>query len=311
MISFRFHLVSIVAVFLALAIGIVVGSTVIDQGIVDSLRDRVDDVSNNLDDRERANQALNEQVGDLQDFVEDSAQFSVDGRLEDAVAVIVTDRGISRDPVDETTALLEQAGADVRGVLTVQPSWDLEDEERRVGLAEAIGADEDETVEALQERAASLLITDVASSVEVVDDGTGALDAISELRLVEFEERDQVVAEDAEQVVVVVVSGPQSQITTPAHTTPFLEAAVEVAGSVLQAEVHVESEDGPDRADSLAPIFGDPDLAAQVATVDDLDLPMGPTTVALALAAAQAGEIGHYGVGDTADRAAPLPPESS
>jgi hypothetical protein len=48
-----------------------------------------------------------------------------------------------------------------------------------------------------------------------------------------------------------------------------------------------------------------------VATVDDLDLPMGPTTVVLALAAALAGEVGHFGVGDSADRAAPLPPGST
>ena len=35
MISLRYHLVSIVAVFLALALGVVVGTTVVNQGIVD------------------------------------------------------------------------------------------------------------------------------------------------------------------------------------------------------------------------------------------------------------------------------------
>jgi len=50
-------------------------------------------------------------------------------------------------------------------------------------------------------------------------------------------------------------------------------------------------------------------LLGQVTTVDDLDLPMGPTTVVLALMAARAGQVGHYGVGNGADAAAPLPPE--
>jgi hypothetical protein len=311
LISFRFHLVSIVAVFLALAIGIVVGSTVIDQGIVDTLRDRVEAVNNNLSAREEANDRLREVNEELSSFVLDSSAYAVDQRLPGAVAVIVTDRGVDDEPVDRTIELLDQAGAAVRGVLPVQPAWDLADEERRANLADAIEMDADEPVESLQERTAALVVTDLASSVEVVDDDTGALDAITELRLVDFEVMDEVVVPRAARIVFVVVSGPGSNITPVNHTEDFVRAATEVAGSVVQAEVYVASEDGPDRADSLAAVFGDPDLAAQVATVDDLDLDMGPTTVVLALAAAQAGQIGHYGVGDTADRAAPLPPGSS
>ncbi|MFN2523414.1 MAG: copper transporter, partial [Mycobacteriales bacterium] len=37
-IDFRYHLVSIIAVFLALALGIVVGTTALNGGIVDTLR---------------------------------------------------------------------------------------------------------------------------------------------------------------------------------------------------------------------------------------------------------------------------------
>jgi hypothetical protein len=311
LISFRFHLVTVVAIFLALAVGIVVGSTVIDQGIVDTLENRVEDVRANLQDREEANDALREENDDLQSFVEESGPFSVDARLPDTVAVIVADRGVDNDPIEQTIELLDQAGASVRGVLTVQRSWDLQDEDRRAGLAEAIGMADDDAVEALQSRAADLLVTDLSSSVEVVDDDTGALDAIAELRLVDFELMDEEVAPRPARVVFVVVTGPASDVTAVSHVADFASAAAEVAGSVVVGEVFVESTDGPDRADSLAPILGDPDLAAEVATVDDLDLPMGPTTVVLALAAAQAGEVGHFGVGDSADRVAPLPPGST
>ena len=38
MISLRYHIVSLVAVFLALALGIVVGSTVLQEGTVSALR---------------------------------------------------------------------------------------------------------------------------------------------------------------------------------------------------------------------------------------------------------------------------------
>ncbi len=310
MISFRFHIVSIVAVFLALAIGIVIGSTVIDQTIVDNLEDRVDDVNDNLDDRLQANEELQEEVDDLEAFIGDSAAIAVDGRLDEVVTVLVTDRGVDAGPVDRTVELLGEAGADVRGVLTIDGSWALDDAEERAALAEAVDLDAEEPVEAIQARAAELLVADLSSSVEVVNDDTGALDEVAELGLVDFEVMDDVVVPRNTQVMFVVVSGPDSDLAaTPSHTTPFAASAAEGAGGAVLAEVWVEREDGPDRADSLAAVLGNPDLSSRITTVDDLDLPFGPTTVVLALAAAQAGDVGHYGVGDGADAAAPLPPE--
>ncbi len=49
MINFRFHLVSLVAVFLALAIGIVMGYGVLGQPTVDTLQDRIDVVEANAE----------------------------------------------------------------------------------------------------------------------------------------------------------------------------------------------------------------------------------------------------------------------
>jgi hypothetical protein len=106
----------------------------------------------------------------------------------------------------------------------------------------------------------------------------------------------------------VVVSGPASTLESSAHTEPFAVAAALSAGAAVVAEVWREEDGGPDRADSLAAILGSPTLRGQISTVDDLDLAQGPTNVILTLVAAQAGEIGHYGVGDGADAAAPAPP---
>ena len=308
MISFRFHIVSIVAVFLALAIGIVVGSTVIDRAIVEGLRNRVDEVRDNLDERQAANDALQAQVDDLEAFANDAAAITVDGRLTDTVAVVVTDEGVDRDPVDRTIELLGQAGSTVRGVLTVDSSWVLEDPEQMAALAEVVDLDAEATVEEIQTRAASLLVTDLSSSVEVVDDGTGALDEISALDLVDYEALTDVVAPRTRRVLFVVVSGPASTLESSAHTESCAVAAAASAGAVVVAEVWREEENGPDRGDSLATILGSPTLRGQISTVDDLDLAQGPTTAILTLLAAQAGEIGHYGVGDGADAAAPPPP---
>ena len=42
MINFRFHVVSLIAIFLALALGVVIGAGVIDRGVVDALDNRLD-----------------------------------------------------------------------------------------------------------------------------------------------------------------------------------------------------------------------------------------------------------------------------
>ncbi len=307
MISFRFHIVSIVAVFLALAIGIVVGSTVIDRAIVEGLRNRVDEVSNNLDERKAANDELREEIGDLTEFTDQSAPLSVDGRLTNTVTVVVTDAGVDRSPVDRTIELLGEAGSAVRGLLTVEPSWSLEDEETQADLAAIVGLGADANPGELQARAASLLVADLSSSVEVADDGTGALDEIAALDLVSYEALSDAVAPRSQRVLYVVVSGPETDLAGSRHTAALALAASRTAGAVVVAEVWVEQEDGPDRADSLAAILGSPTLSAQISTVDALDLPFGPTVTVFALMVGRRGEVGHYGVGDGAGAVSPAP----
>ena len=112
------------------------------------------------------------------------------------------------------------------------------------------------------------------------------------------------------RVLFVLVSGPESDLGSSAHTEAFAVAAAESAGAVVVAEVWQDQEDGPDRADSLAGILGSPSLSAQISTVDALDLPFGPTITVFALVVGRQGEAGHYGVGDGAEAVSPAPVEA-
>ena len=71
MIHFRYHLISIVAVFLALGIGIVMGSTVIDKAIVNGLENRIDSAERNSIERKQENDELRKAISsqDSQDTV--------------------------------------------------------------------------------------------------------------------------------------------------------------------------------------------------------------------------------------------------
>lgn len=306
MISFRFHIVSIVAVFLALAIGIVIGSTVIDRAIVEGLRNRVDEVSDNLDQRQAENDRLRDRTEELGTFVTESAPYTVEDRLRGTVTVLVVDAGLDDQPVERTVELLGLARSRVRGILTLDSSWTLEDGEQAADVAEFVDLEADAPVEDLQARAAALLVSDLSSEVVPVDDETGPLGRVEALGLADYEALDvNVVVQRPRQVQFVIVSGPESDLGGSGHTEGFAVAAAESTGAAVVAEIWSEVEDGPDRADSLALFLGSPTLSAVIATVDNLDTAPGPTTVVLAADAARAGEIGHYGVGDGASSSVP------
>jgi hypothetical protein len=70
-INFRYHVVSLTAVFLALAIGLVVGTAALNGPAVDALNDQVNGIS-------RQNQQYRDQVNHLKDEANTQEQFAID-----------------------------------------------------------------------------------------------------------------------------------------------------------------------------------------------------------------------------------------
>lgn len=106
MINFRYHLISIVAVFLALGIGIVMGSTVIDRAIVNSLENRIDTAEKNSIERKVENDRLEKSVKnqDAQDTA--LAGHTVRGYLNDQTVYVLTIGNIPDAALVETRELL-------------------------------------------------------------------------------------------------------------------------------------------------------------------------------------------------------------
>ena len=100
MVNFRFHLVSLIAVFLALGLGILTGSAVVNQATVQGIRREIRDVRAEVNDLRDANGALTDELGRTSEFVAESAAFAVDGRLTGVPVAIVAERGVSEDAVE-------------------------------------------------------------------------------------------------------------------------------------------------------------------------------------------------------------------
>jgi hypothetical protein len=303
MVTFRFYIVSLVAVFLALAMGVVVGSTLIDRAIVDRLDRSVDSVSDRLDRQRDENARLRQELDQLHDYADGTAASVVDGTLDGGAAAVVAERGVDADVVEASVAMLQQADGAAPGILWLEPSWALAEEGDRARMAEVLDVPETGPGR-LRDRAWGRLVTALqGGSVQgdpLQDLAEGGFVTYQDVG--EVESGVGVLAGVGEQVVL--VSGPRSQLD-PELTLSLGRGLVRAGVPAVVAEAWDEQDDGPARGTVAGLVRDQDELADAVSTVDDLDLVQGRVAATLALADLRNGVRGHYGYGSDADR--PLP----
>lgn len=131
MINFRFHLISLVAVFLALGVGVAMGASFVDRATVDSLRNRVDDLDDSYRRRGAELDATKAQLNESDaqsDALAGDRSEALDGRLREQPVVVVTADGVPGDVLDGTRTSLAAAGATQSGTIRLQPALNLADE---------------------------------------------------------------------------------------------------------------------------------------------------------------------------------------
>ncbi len=316
MINFRFHLVSLIAVFLALALGVVMGATVIDQAIVDGLNSRIDSVENEADRQRAENSDLRDELDRRNAYVEATAAFTVSGRLEGVPVVVVALDGADGDNVRNVVAILQEAGAQVPGVLWIEQSWLLSDEDSAQRLADALGV----LPEPDAERAAGWAALAERLATGTVPETTDVLTTLTDAGFVRFE----AVGDDEEDsgsfppgypgsgARVLLIGGTDGSAESEAmmeFLAPVARALVAVDLRVVAGEAFRQEEDGPEQGARLTVVRGDDELAAVVSTVDDLEQMEGAVAAALALVDLGQGVVGHYGYGDGAS--GPIPETAS
>lgn len=121
MINFRYHLVSIVAVFLALAVGIVLGSTELRGAAIDTLTRTSNSLSSDLHAKRVQIDALNQLVNADESFAKAAEAQLLHGLLAGQRVVLVNAPGAPGSVISGLTSALQQAGAIVTGQVNLQP----------------------------------------------------------------------------------------------------------------------------------------------------------------------------------------------
>jgi len=144
MINLRFHIVSIVAVFLALAIGILTGSTLLDRATVEVLQGR----QRSLDSRNGELRTENDQLRSvvrqrteaLTAFGADALPGIIDGVITDSPVLFVAMRGIDEDSVRAAQSAVRDAGGSPLGIVWFDARFDLDDPAALAAIADVLDA---------------------------------------------------------------------------------------------------------------------------------------------------------------------------
>ena len=313
MVDFRYHLVSIIAVFLALAVGIVVGTAALNGPIVDSLRGNINRLSDDKRDLEQDVRQMQAEVGAADDFADTVGPDLLAGALADERVLLVTTDGVPDGLVEELQPVLESAGASITGRLAVAPA--LADPESRALVedlvAEVVPAGIDlpdgEPVErAAVELAAALTTGPDAGEVDAAE-AQAVVSAFQEADLITFEGASQTLT-TATLVVVVGGPAPDAGEAATVEQQQRLEAVLVLAqafddrsrGLVVTGPVGSAGEGG-----LVAALRGQSTTAADVSSVDNADRGLGRVAVVRALVEQGEGRTGQYGSG--AGATGPLP----
>lgn len=316
MIDFRYHVVSLVSVFLALAVGIVLGSG--------PLRDPISGTFvNTLTD---ANQTLRGDLSNERDQVQrrDSFITAVEPaltaeQLSGRTVVLVLMPGADTAPLKSLTTALQSAGATVTGRVQVRAAWtDPGQQTFRDQLATELQSSlpttapatggSDQVLAALLARAT--VITDLVRTDSPDSQSETILASLQSGKLID------VGTLSGRATLALVVAAPvQDEATaTPSPTlTASLDAQVTLA-EALDAGSSGAVVEGPASAAGsgglVSAIRADDGAAGKVSTVDTGGTPMGEITTVLALRQeAATGKSGAYGFAGGAD--GPLPPSGT
>jgi hypothetical protein len=327
-IDFRYHLVSIVAVFLALAIGIVLGSTEL-QGTTYNVLNRTTAKLQSEYDQTRGQLATAQaQAGQGESFAQAVEPAVLRDLLPGQRLLIVTEPGASSAAVAGISTAAADAGATVTGQIALQPKFFDPSATTRDSLNQTT-LDLNQSINATltssdsyQEQAAQLIASEILAKSAGSAQPSGSATASTQPSSGQGSDAQSVLAAYAQAGFLNTTEQPASQASLVVVVTPQTVPADGSADQLDQVLVPVVSglaakssatvvagTQAGSGAGSPIAVLRSNNAANQVSTVDDADLVSGQTVVIQALAAMLGGgKAASYGfAANGASAVAPSP----
>lgn len=285
MITFRYHVVTLVAVFMAIGLGVLFGATFIDQNIVEGLESaqarlgtRNDTLRDRIVELERQNESFTE-------FANSTVDLAVRGQLQDRPILLVTFDSTAGEFVEATTQILGVAGAQIAGTLQITDQLALADAEAREKLGAVLESSSGQAA-ALSNALITRLVEDLSGA------NTGLIQKLLDSGLITGQLIPPLAPAEqpALPTAVIVLAGQTDREVNSRVALPLIEALGE--SPVVTAVAEVGLAEG-----LLRPLRDD---GVKVVTVDGAETGVGRSALVLGIKAALNGQFGSYGTGDGA-----------
>lgn len=313
MIDFRYHLVSLIAVFLAIALGIVIGTTALNAPILEDLEGEVAALAEDKRELETRTQELQAQLDTSDAFEQAVAPSLVAGSLAGrSVVLVATGEDVPEETVEEVTTLVGEAGGTVTGTIRLQPGYsdpataaEVQSYVTGPGLPTGVVLPEtDDTGQLVGALLAQVLMRPATPGATAPD--TAALSSVlAGLRALGVLDVDSDSVTPADFAIVLTAGAPTGDDAAD-RTDTLLDLALALdaggSGAVVAGDAASAGEAG-----LVGAIRADPEHSAAVSTVDNVDSASGRISTVLALGREGEGTSGAYGTGEDAQPVPPVP----
>jgi outer membrane murein-binding lipoprotein Lpp len=305
-ISLRTHAISLAAVFLALAIGVVLGSGLLSNTLLSGLRDDKHELQNQINTLTDDKNALNEKLNAAGEFDAQMSPRILHDTLTGKSVVVFRTPDANDDDVDALSRMVEQAGGTVTGTVGLTQEFvDANSAEKLLSVVNSpivpAGTQLSTTSVDQGSQAGDLLgialLINKDPKVRVVDDGQRdtVLAALRDTGFVTYG-TERIGA--ANTALIITGGGLGDGAGNQGATVARFAAGLAPHGSGTVVAGRDGSASG---TAAVAVTRSDAGLRAAVSTVDDVDAESGRLTTALALSdLINGGRPGQYGVGQGA-----------
>jgi Copper transport outer membrane protein, MctB len=325
-IDFRYHLVSIVAVFLALAIGIVLGSTELQGPAYNLLDKTTSKLQNELGQVSNQRDAAQQQATEGEMYAQAVEPTVLHGLLTGQRLLIVTEPGAQSSVVSGISSAALASGAAITGQINLAPkffdtSGTTQDSlnQTTLDVAQAAGLQLDSSA-TYQQQAAQVIASEILTTAPASpggkpaasDQSTEASTMLQAYAASQFLSTTGQPASTATLTIVVTPQNPPSDGSADQLDQVLVPLVTELAAK-SSATVVVGSSAGSGAGSPIA-VLRSNNVSSQVSTVDDADMVSGQTVaiqaLAVGLAGGKAGSYGFTANGATAIAPSPAPSPS-
>ncbi|WP_228001933.1 copper transporter [Nocardia australiensis] len=305
MISIRQHVISIVAIFLALAVGVVLGSQTVAADLLSGLRADKTDLRTQVGTLSEQNRELTDELNAADRFIAGSAGRILGGTLSERSVVVFTTPDADPADIEAVTKGLETAGATMTGKIALTDAFldATEGDRMRTAITNVIPAGAQLRTGAVDQGSMAgdllglVMLLDPANSQPRSTPQELSL-ALETLRGGGFLAYGDTPVQPAQLAVVVTGNGAHSSENAQGSNTARFAGALRGrgAGVVLAGRSGAADNPGP-----ISVVRSDAALATAVTTVDNLDREIGRVTAVLGLTEQLSGGAGRYGTGTKAN----------